>query len=97
MFALKVCFLRLAFCPPNLTALLLNCLMLLLPTRLAPSIVQPTKLLPSMVLLSILLPEVLLKLALHASITRSKPDSPSAGKNYILSPTFKETQNMIKA
>ena len=64
MFALKVCFLRFAFCPPNLTVLLLNCLMLLL-----------TKLLPSMVVLSILLLAVLLKPALHASITRCKQDS----------------------
>ena len=61
MSALKVCFLRFAFCPPNLTVLLLNCLMLLL-----------TKPLLSMVLLSILLLAVLLKLALHASITRCK-------------------------
>ena len=73
LFALKVCFLRLAFCPPNLSVLLLNCLkclmLLLLPTRLAPSMVLTTKLLPSMVLLSMLLPAVLLKLTLHASIT----------------------------
>ena len=81
LFALMVCFLLFAFCPPNLTELLLNCLMLL-PTKLAPSMLLPTKLLPSMVLLSILLPTVLLKLALHASITGSKPDSPSEGKLY---------------
>ena len=82
LFALKVCFLLLAFCPPNLTVLLLNCLMLLLTTRLAHSmlLLLPMILLPSMVLLSILLPTVLLKLALHASITGSKPEPPSAGK-----------------
>ena len=70
--ALKVCFLRFAFCPPNLTVLLLNCLMLLL---------------TSIVLLSILLLAVLLKLALHASITRCKqgPLSLCRQKNYIFS------------
>ena len=97
LFALMFCFLLFAFCPPNLAVLLLNCLRLL-PTRLAPSmLLLPKKLLPSMVLLSILLPMVLLKLALHASITGSKPEPPSAGKNYTFSPTYEEVQNMIKS
>ena len=92
--ALKVCFLRFAFCPPNLTVLLLNCLMLLL-----------TKPLLSMVLLSILLLAVLLKLALHASITRCKQGPLSLcrqkkttySQEFVLSPTFKEIHKMIKS
>ena len=91
MFALKVCFLRFAFCPPNLTVLLLNCLMLLL-----------TKLLPSMVVLSILLLAVLLKPALHASITRCKQDSLTLCRQKLYSQEFvpnltsKEIHKMIK-